>query len=89
MAEIFPLLFLIGIAVVGGGWVIRWLQVTRLPTVNEYLAKHPGCRKRNGVACSQCGSTSIYLWWLYGPQAGRGPKKHICRTCGTALWHSR
>lgn len=84
-----PLIFIIGIPLlIILSWRKRIKSATNLPTVEQYLEKHPDTKKKNGIACNLCGSTNIYLWWVYGPEVGRGPKKHICRTCGKELWHS-
>jgi hypothetical protein len=80
--------------IIGFVWVFivpairRKKSVLRLPSLEQYLAQHPKCQSGKQVTCYACGGNSIYLWWLYGPQVGQGPKKHICRTCGKELWHS-
>lgn len=62
-------------------------SMNSLPTFDEYLAQNPNCKKGSRVCCNRCGGTNVHLWWLWGPQH-EGPKKHICRTCGTDLWRS-
>lgn len=67
-------------------WSRKVKEVSDLPTLDEYIRRHPACKKRGAVSCFKCDSTGIYIHWLYGP--GVGPKKHLCRTCGTDLWKS-
>jgi hypothetical protein len=70
-------------------FAIQTTAVTTLPTIDEYREQYPQSVDRRGVpVCHKCNSGNIYLWWLLGPQAGYGPKKHICRNCGTALYRS-
>lgn len=70
-------------------WVVRILMVSSLPSIEEYKQGNPKAVDRHGnVRCVHCNSNNIYLWWLFGPQVGFGPKKHICRKCGSTLWKS-
>lgn len=60
-----------------------------LPTLAQYRSHHADSRNLSARAqCHSCGSTSFYLWWLFGARAGHGPKKHICRDCGTSLYRT-
>lgn len=70
-------------------WVVRILMVSSLSSIEEYKQGNPKAVDRHGnVRCVHCNSNNIYLWWLFGPQVGFGPKKHICRKCGSTLWKS-
>jgi hypothetical protein len=90
MIKLFLVLSLLPAAFVGlihWGLMQRYRDLMRLPTLRQYLATHPECGRQPGkVTCYACHSSSIYLCWLYDP--GVGPKKHVCRTCGLALWRS-
>lgn len=60
---------------------------TNTDTLEDYLRRHPKCRKNGRVFCYRCGSSSIYLYrWGYG--RGWIQNLHICRQCGTKLYQS-
>ena len=70
-------------------WLIRYTQLRSLPTFEDYRRRYPQfVSLKGGVRCFKCNSSNVYLWWFYGPGAGWGPKKHICRGCGTDLYRS-
>ncbi len=81
-------------AALGVGWILwsRWAEYAyhkTLPTLGEYKRQHPDAGlPKGGVKCCHCGSNQLYLWWLWGPRAGGGPKRHICRSCGETLYRS-
>lgn len=83
-----PLLF-VSIALLLIYHARRLIQFFSLPTVQQYVARNPSAsHERGGLNCVTCGSSSIYIWWLLGPGQGSGPKKHVCRSCGTDLYRS-
>ena len=56
-------------------------------TLDEYLQRHPDCRRNGRIYCYCCGSANIYLYrWGYGP--GWIQHLHICRQCGAKLYRS-
>ena len=57
----------------------------RTPTVSAYVKKFPHAHTQSGVVCAHCGSSSIFLSFVFGHY---GPKRHICRGCGRTLFRS-
>jgi hypothetical protein len=55
----------------------RWASY---PTLDEYLAAHPGCTKPDGVVCSKCGTKALGLG-----VRGRG-RIYRCTSCETELF---
>jgi hypothetical protein len=58
-----------------------------LPTREEYLERHPGCRTGHGIACVHCRSSSIRNWGLY--RANSSERVFICHHCGDKLYRCR
>ena len=73
--------------------LLRFLRSTLSPptdtdTLDEYLRRHPDCRRNGRIHCYRCDSTSIYLYRLgYGP--GWIQHLHVCRQCGAKLYRSK
>ena len=88
-SNVFVMLFVSVFLFILGFWAIRWYLISTLPSVKEYKLQNPkAVDKKGNVRCIHCNSNNVYLWWLFGPAAGYGPKKHICRKCGITLWKS-
>jgi len=90
LLPLFPLLiFILFVIIIVVFFIVpRYRAHSSLPTLQEYLEKNPKAKSPNGAKCVYCGSNSIYLHFLYGPENGFGPKSHICRGCGKALYRS-
>jgi hypothetical protein len=58
-----------------------------LPTREEYLQRHPGCRTGRGIVCATCDSASIRNWGLY--RANSRERVFICNECGEKLYRCR
>ena len=72
------------VIVVNVGLRRRWKS---LPTLDEYLERHPGCRTGRGILCAQCHSSSIRNWGLY--RANSSERVFICNHCGEKLYRCR
>ena len=58
----------------------------RTPTLPKYVQKYPHAHSAtSGVKCAHCGSSSIFLSFVFGEY---GPKTHMCRGCGRVLYRS-
>lgn len=80
-------LFVVGLSLLW--WLLRYSRLHSLPTFDDYKRRYPQhVSPKGGVRCFKCNSSNVYLWWFFGPGAGGGPKKHICRGCGTDLYRS-
>lgn len=76
------------IILLGWIWTLRlYTKLRALPTFDEYRRRYPQSVS-GGVRCNKCNGSNIYLWWFFGPSYGVGPKKHICRACGSDLYRS-
>lgn len=83
------LLIVIGVAAWIARRFARWIAHWRHPYgFDDYVADHPECVTGDSVRCHVCRSASIYL-----TRVGYTPLSilhaHICRRCGTTLYHSR
>lgn len=61
----------------------------KLPTLPEYLARHPECATDDSenASCCACGSHKV----LFQPLTGAGDYRlrHTCLACGKVLFRSR
>ena len=60
----------------------------KLPTLNEYISKHPECSDANqqSVQCRFCGSSGIMYQPLTHSRDRR--EKHFCGSCKRSLYKS-
>ncbi len=71
---------------VGYGWATppgQLLLHRRLPTVNEYMAKHPS-KPGQPIACRNCNSYRINNYGLNGKRDTR--RVHFCVSCSSVLY---
>ncbi len=74
------------IAAVAYGFISQHLRWRARPTMEQYVAEHPGCKTSNGVKCATCGSGSIKNWGVSSPNDTR--RLFICNHCGQNLYRS-
>lgn len=82
-------LVLLALALVVSRFVGRLIDYWfNIYTYEHYAADHPDCITKQRVLCSKCRGSSIYV-----SRIGESPQAllyaHICRRCGTTLYHSR
>jgi DNA-directed RNA polymerase subunit RPC12/RpoP len=58
-----------------------------VPTLEEYLQKHPNCETGSGIKCANCGSKSIRSLGVTGANDAR--RRHSCNHCGVVLYKTR
>ncbi len=81
--------FLGYVVLIGFGWATppgQLLLHRRLPTVSEYMAKHPS-KPGQPIACRKCNSYSIKNYGLNGKRDAR--RVHFCVACSSLLYKSR
>lgn len=66
--------------------ITQYSRYRGLPTMQEYLSRHPECRTARGLKCFQCSSQSIRNWGLQN--AHSSSRVHICNHCGTKLYRT-
>ncbi len=66
--------------------ISQYLRYQGIPTMQEYLSRHPECRTARGLKCFQCNSQSIRNWGLQN--AASSSRVHICNHCGAKLYRT-
>lgn len=81
---------ILGLIAVGAGWrptgPDQLLAYHRLPTIDQYMTKHPR-KPGRPIACHKCNSYGINNYGLNGKQDDR--RMHFCASCGTLLYKTR
>jgi hypothetical protein len=62
----------------------RYQEWLKIPMLEDYFAKHPESKTKNGPACFKCSSRSHKSWGLHSK--GDSDRTVSCRACGTTLY---
>lgn len=61
-------------------------RLKAIPTLEQYLKKHPDCKTSRGIKCYRCNAGSIRNW---GYENGHDLRRLFkCNHCGTTLYRS-
>lgn len=58
-----------------------------LPTLDQYLKKHPECRTKNGIECYVCNQTSFKNLDVEGTDKNK--RRIVCSGCGKELYREK
>lgn len=83
---IYQVIIVIAITFIVFVFVLEYKKWKSIPTIKDYLARHPECKTGQGIKCVNCGSKSIKNWGLKSSNDQR--RLFICNHCGANLYRS-